>query len=63
MAEDIRECPVCHKNVPRSDMTFSKDCHGITFRLLCYKCYDKVMEKGFDGEYYSELDECLDFDY
>ena len=24
---------------------------------------DKLMKKGYDGEYYSELDECIDCDY
>jgi hypothetical protein len=57
-------CPICGKEFEREDMIWSTDCHGIPFRLLCYDCYDKVMdEKGFDGEYYTELDECIDWDY
>ena len=60
---DIRTCPVCGKEVERNDMTFTKDCHGIPFRLVCYDCYDELMEKGYDGEYYTELDECIDYDY
>ena len=61
--QDIRECPICHKQVLRQDMNFTRDCHGITFRLVCYDCYPKLMAKGYDGEYYTEEDECLDYDY
>ena len=61
--DDIRICPECEKEVPRHDMLFTHDCHGIPFRLLCSKCYEKAMKKGYDGEYYSALDECLDFYY
>lgn len=32
---DIRTCPVCSREVDREDMYFTKDCHGITFRLVC----------------------------
>ena len=63
--KDYRQCPVCRKYVRRSDMLFTKDCHGIPFRLVCSKCHSDIMysEKGFDGEYYTEADECLDDDY
>lgn len=61
--EDIRICPVCEKMVPRSEMNFTRDCHGIPFRLVCWDCYDELMEKGYDGEYYTEFDECIDYDY
>lgn len=61
--KDIRICPVCDREVDRSNMTFTRDCHGITFRLVCWKCYQKVMAKGYDGQYYSETDEHFDFDY
>lgn len=61
--QDIRECPVCHKRVLRQDMYFTRDCHGITFRLVCYDCYPRLMAKGYDGEYYTEADECLTLDY
>lgn len=58
MDEDIRICPVCGRDVHREDMSFSVDCHGIPFRLICNNCYDIIMsEKGYDGEYYTELDE------
>ena len=60
--EDIRICPVCGKMFPRSEMGFTRDCHGIPFRLVCIDCYDKLMDKGYDGEYYTELDECI-YDY
>lgn len=62
--EDMRTCPVCKKEVPRSEMDFSRDCHGITYRLLCFDCLEKIYStKGYDGEYYTEADECLDYDY
>lgn len=61
--KDIRICPVCEREVERQDMIFTKDCHGIVFRLVCCDCYLKVMEKGYDGEYYDESDECIDDDY
>lgn len=53
------DCPVCGQKYPRKDMDFSRDCHGITFRLLCWKCLEDVMAKGYDGQYYTEADECL----
>lgn len=31
---DIRTCPVCEHEVDREDMYFTKDCHGIPFRLV-----------------------------
>lgn len=55
--QNIRECPTCGAHVPRQAMSFTRDCHGIPFRLVCYDCYDKLMEKGYDGEYYTEADE------
>jgi hypothetical protein len=60
---DIRTCPVCRKDVPRENMDFTRDCHGITYRLVCQKCWDKLMRKGYDGEYYDDRDECLDDEY
>ena len=57
---DIRRCPCCQKDLDRADMQFTHDCHGIAFRLLCLECYDKAMAKGYDGEYYTEADECID---
>ena len=61
--EDIRLCAYCGKEVLREDMLFTRDCHGITYRLVCCNCYNKLMAKGYDGAYYDESDECLDYDY
>lgn len=61
--DDTRICPVCEREVDRSDMLFTRDCHGITFRLVCLDCYDELMADGYDGAYYTEADECLDYDY
>jgi hypothetical protein len=61
--KDIRKCPVCEKEVERADMYFTRDCQGITFRLVCCSCYEKLMEKGYDGEYYDESDEQIEDDY
>lgn len=44
--KDIRICPVCNKEVERNDMNFTRDCHGITFRLVCNDCWEKLMENG-----------------
>lgn len=64
MEKDIRICPVCNKEYDRKDMNFSRDYYGITYRLLCFDCLEKIYEeKGYDGEYYGEADECLDYDY
>lgn len=60
---DLRICSVCGKEVPREEMSFTRDCHGITFRLVCWDCYDKLMAKGYDGEYYTEADEQIEDDY
>lgn len=60
---DIRICPTCKREIPRQYMQFTHDCHGIPFRLVCQECYDFLMEKGYDGQYYTEADECLDEDY
>lgn len=58
---DLRECPECGKMKPRSEMEFSRDCHGIPFRLLCFDCISTIYEtKGYDGQYYDERDECID---
>ena len=55
--KDIRMCPVCEKEVERADMNYTTDCHGITFRLVCQKCWFKLMAKGYDGEYYEDTDD------
>lgn len=59
---DIRTCQCCNKKIEHSDMLFTKDCHGITYRLVCYNCYKKLMDKGYDGEYYDVSDENLSAD-
>ena len=57
-------CPICQRYIRLRDMMATYDCHGIRFRSVCPECYDKIMdEKGYDGEYYTELDECIGFDY
>ena len=56
-------CPICGKEFERDDMRFTRDCHGITYRLVCFDCWDEVMEKGYDGEVYTEADECIDSEY
>ena len=61
--KDVRVCPVCEKEVERADMNFTRDCHGITFRLVCADCYRRLMAKGYDGEYYDEADEQIEADY
>ena len=63
MTKDIRICPVCGKEVERADMDFTRDCHGIPFRLLCWRCYQAAMAKGYDGTYYDERDEQIEADY
>lgn len=58
--KDMRICPSCGKKVERENMLFTRDCHGIPYRLVCYDCYEELMSKGYDGVYYNESDECID---
>lgn len=60
---DVRICPIYEKETDRNDMLYTKDCHGITFRLVCHACYQKLMAKGYDGEYYTELDGDIEPDF
>ena len=60
---EVRICPVCEKEVYRDEMDYTRDCHGITFRLVCWDCYTRLMAKGYDGEYYDETDEQIEDDY
>lgn len=59
-SDNILTCPICKNRFRRYDMNFTKDCHGIPYRLVCFDCWDKLMEDGYDGEYYTEADECID---
>ncbi|MCL2227698.1 MAG: hypothetical protein FWB97_08750 [Oscillospiraceae bacterium] len=61
--EDIRACNHCLKGFEREEMLFTKDCQGISYRLVCHKCYDILMSGGYDGQYYDERDERIDDDY
>lgn len=65
MTEDNMDfCTECGCIVDCADMLWTHDCHGILFRKLCVDCYNDTMEsKGYDGEYYTDADECLDYDY
>lgn len=60
---DTRVCPVCGMLVERSNMNYTRDCHGITYRLVCFDCYNRLMSKGYDGEYYDGFDERIEPDY
>jgi len=61
---ETMECPICGKMVPREETCFTHDCHGIPYRLVCFACWQAIMdERGYDGESYTEADECLDDDY
>lgn len=61
--ENTRFCDICGKEFPRCDLSWTYDCQGIVYRLACPECWEKAMEDGYDGEYYTEADECLDWDY
>lgn len=65
MTEDNMDvCPECGCIVDCADMLWTHDCHGIPLRKLCIDCHNDIMEsKGYDGEYYTDADECLDYDY
>ena len=60
---DIRICPICDSKVERDDMCYTKDCNGILYRLVCFRCRERIMSKGYDGEYYTEADEQIEVDY
>jgi hypothetical protein len=56
-------CQVCNEEFTKGLLRRTRDCQGIPYRLVCPECYDKVMAKGYDGQYYDERDECLTEDY
>lgn len=58
------DCPRCGKKVRVREMMRTYDCHGIPFRQVCEDCWIAIDENpGYDGEYYDEMDECIDYDY
>lgn len=63
MNRDTRTCQYCGKETERNNMEFTLDCYGIPYRLVCFNCYNKLMEKGYDGQrYYAGIDEYIDED-
>ena len=44
-------------------INITSDCYGITFRLVCFDFYEKLMAKGYVGQYYTAAVECIDYDY
>jgi hypothetical protein len=63
LIDDTRVCGRCGKLMPRSEMSYSYDCHGIPFRLVCPDCKEEIQDIGYDGEYYTEYDEQIEDDY
>ena len=63
MNERMIICPECNGEFEREDMDFTHDCHGIPYRLVCHECWKKLMENGYDGQYYTEADENIWGDY
>jgi hypothetical protein len=57
---DMRVCSACGRETDRRNMDYTKDCHGIIFRLVCNTCYTRLMANGYDGAYYTEAEECID---
>lgn len=61
---NYHQCPICGEWHKREEMDFSKDCHGIPYRMVCLGCLSKAYEeKGYDGEYYTDADEQIEDDY
>ena len=59
---NLKQCACCEGVFERNDMDFTRDCYGITYRLVCLNCWEKLMEKGYDGQMYNEFDENI-YDY
>lgn len=51
---EISECPGCQQTFAKYTMLWTRDCHGVVYRHMCHSCYEKAMEKGYDGVYYQE---------
>lgn len=49
---NVRTCSGCEKLFVRNNLNFTRDCHGVVFRLACPTCYPKMMANGYDGEAY-----------
>jgi len=58
-----RQCKYCQKTYDKSEMLWTHDCQGINYRHVCYGCYEVLMAKGYDGQYYDERDECLEYNW
>jgi len=56
-------CQECGTDVPKCELYQTYDCQGIPFRRVCEKCNRKIDARGYDGQYYDERDENLDYDY
>jgi hypothetical protein len=54
-------CKECGTEVPKNELIQTYDCQGIPYRRVCYRCNDAIGE--YDGQYYDERDENLDYDY
>lgn len=48
-------CYECGKEFHRFDLSWSYDCHGITFRLLCPKCLAALEHKDIDAHFTSHI--------
>ncbi len=59
---DVKKCAYCGKELNRDNMEFTRDCYGIPYRLVCFDCWDELMENGYDGQrYYDGIDEYVDY--
>ncbi len=55
-------CQRCGERVPGATLKWTKDCHGISYRKVCRRCYEWYRGRGYDGEYYTEADENIEPD-